>query len=67
MTGPACVSYEGPDCPVVVAATVTSGTLKARGSSWNRVVEQWGTRRLDEPAPSEIKQLMACTRASAVP
>lgn len=33
----------------VVSATVTSGTRKAYGSYWNRVVEQWGTRRLDEP------------------
>jgi hypothetical protein len=39
-----------------VSATVTDGTRKAYGSYWNRVVEQWGTRRLDEPTPSEIKQ-----------
>jgi hypothetical protein len=30
----------------VVSATVTSGTRKTYGSYWNRVVEQWGTRRL---------------------
>jgi integrase/recombinase XerC len=40
----------------VVSATVTDGTRKAYGSYWNRVVEQWGTRRLDEPTPSEVKQ-----------
>lgn len=34
----------------VVSATVTSGTLKAYRSYWNRVVEQWGARRLDELA-----------------
>jgi integrase/recombinase XerC len=27
------------------------------GSYWNRIVEHWGTRRLDEPTPSEIHQL----------
>ena len=31
------------------------------------MVEQWGTRRLDEPTPSEIKQLVAYIRANAVP
>ena len=51
----------------VVSATVTDGTRKAYGSYWNRVVEQWGTRRLDEPTPSEIRQLMAYVRANAVP
>jgi hypothetical protein len=40
----------------VVSAAVTDGTRKAYGSYWNRVTEQWGTRRLDEPTPSEIRQ-----------
>ena len=39
----------------VVSATVTDGTRKAYGSYWKRVTEQWGTRRLDEPTPSEIQ------------
>jgi integrase/recombinase XerC len=43
----------------VVAAAVSNGTCRAYGSYWNRVVEHWGSRRLDEPAPSEIRQLMA--------
>ena len=51
----------------VVSATVTVGTRKAYGSYWNRIVEQWGTRRLDEPTPSEIKQLVAYVRANVVP
>lgn len=51
----------------VVSATVTDGTRKAYGSYWNRVVEQWGARRLDEPTPSEIKQLVAYVRANVVP
>ena len=33
----------------VVSAAVTDGTRKAYGSYWNRVTEQWGGRRLDEP------------------
>jgi integrase/recombinase XerC len=51
----------------VVSATVTSGSRKAYGSYWDRVAEQWGTRRLDEPTPSEIKQLVAYVRANVVP
>src|SRR5690348_2905547 len=51
----------------VVSATVTGGTRKAYGSYWNRVVEQWGARRLDEPTPSDIKQLVAYVRANVVP
>ena len=43
----------------VVAAAVSNGTRRAYGSYWNRVIEHWGTRRLDEPTPSEIRQLMA--------
>jgi integrase/recombinase XerC len=43
----------------VVSAAVTDGTRKAYGSYWNRVVEHWGARRLDEPTPSEIRQLVA--------
>ena len=50
----------------IVSAAVTDGTRKAYGSYWNRVVEQWGARRLDEPTPSEIRQLMALVMASAV-
>src|ERR1700678_1220550 len=51
----------------VVSAGVTDGTRKAYGSYWNRVVEQWGDRRLDDPTPSEIKQLVAYVRANTVP
>ena len=51
----------------VVSGTVSDGTRKAYGSYWNRVFEQWGTRRLDEPTPSEIKQLVAYVRANVVP
>jgi hypothetical protein len=51
----------------VVSAGVTAGTRKAYGSYWNRVVEQWGDRRLDEPTPSEIRQLAVYVKTHAVP
>ena len=43
----------------VVSAAVSDGTRRAYGSYWNRVVEHWGGRRLDEtwgfvlPKPSQ--------------
>lgn len=49
-----------------VAATVTPGTLKAYGSYWNRVVQEWGTRRLDEPNPLQIERLGKQIRAERV-
>ncbi len=51
----------------VVASAVSAGTRRAYGSYWNRVVEQWGDRRLDEPTPSDIRQLMAHIKAHVVP
>jgi hypothetical protein len=51
----------------VVSATVTAGRRKAYGSYWNRVTEQCRARRLDEPTPSEIKQLVVHVRANVVP
>src|SRR5271170_1119804 len=51
----------------VVSAAVTDGTRKAYGSYWNRVTEQWGTRHLDEPTPSEIRQLVKHVRSNVVP
>jgi integrase/recombinase XerC len=50
----------------VVSATVTPGTRRAYGSYWNRVVEHWGARRLDEPTPSEIRQLMTYVKSHVV-
>jgi integrase/recombinase XerC len=50
----------------VVSAAMGDGTRRAYGSYWNRVVEQWGTRRLDEPTPSEIRHLMTLVKAGAV-
>ena len=50
----------------VVSAAVSDGTRRAYGSYWNRVIEQWGSRRLDEPTPSEIRQLMAYVKTHVV-
>jgi hypothetical protein len=50
----------------VVSAAVSAGTRRAYGSYWNRVVEHWGSRRLDEPTPSEIRQLMAYVKDHVV-
>ncbi len=50
----------------VVSAAVTAGTRRAYGSYWNRVIEHWGNRRLDEPTPSEIRQLMTYVRSHVV-
>ena len=51
----------------VVSALVSDGCRRAYGSYWNRVAEQWGSRRIDEPTPSEIRQLVQHVRASVVP
>src|SRR5260370_11631751 len=50
----------------VVSAAVSAGTRRAYGSYWNRVVEHWGDRRLDEPTPSEIRQLMSYVKTHVV-
>jgi integrase/recombinase XerC len=50
----------------VVSATVTAASLRAYRPYWNRTVVQWGERRLDEPTPSEVKQLVAYVKANAV-
>ena len=51
----------------VVSALVSDGCRRAYGSYWNRVVEQWGSRRIDEPTPSQIRQLVQHVRANVVP
>jgi hypothetical protein len=50
----------------VVSAAVSAGTRRAYSSYWNRVIERWGNRRLDEPTPSEIRQLMAYVKTHVV-
>jgi integrase/recombinase XerC len=51
----------------VVSALVSDGCRKAYGSYWNRVTDQWGSRRIDELTPSEIRQLVQHVRANVVP
>jgi hypothetical protein len=50
----------------VVSATLTPGTLRSYRPYWKKTVEQWGDRRLDEPTPSEIKQLVVYVKEHAV-
>src|ERR1017187_4763349 len=50
-----------------VSALVSDGCRKAYGSYWNRVVDQWGSRCINEPTPSEIRQLVQHGRANVVP
>ena len=55
-----------PEYVPVVSAAVSVGTRRAYGSYWNRVIDQWGGRRLDEPTPLEIRQLMAYVKTHVV-
>ena len=50
----------------VVSAAVSDGCRRAYGSYWNRIIEHWGSRRLDEPTPSEIRQLMTYVKTHVV-
>ncbi len=50
----------------VVSAAVTAETSRAYGSYWNRIIEHWGDRCLDEPTPSEIRQLMTWVKTHVV-
>jgi hypothetical protein len=50
----------------LVARGVTSGTLRAYGSYWNRVTGEWGGRRLDEPTPTQIRELMTLVKDQAL-
>ncbi len=50
----------------LVSAAVTDGTRRVYGSYWNRVLDQWGHRRLDEPTPLQIKQLVEHVKATVV-
>jgi hypothetical protein len=68
----AAVPQHRPEVPTfaeyvpVVSAAASAGTRRAYGSYWNRVIEHWGTRRLDEPTPSEIRQLMGYVKSHVV-
>jgi integrase/recombinase XerC len=68
----AAVPQDRPQVPTfaeyvpVVSAAVSAGTRRAYGSYWNRVLDEWGGRRLDEPTPSEIRQLMIHVKTHVV-
>jgi len=52
--------------PYVVSAAVSDGTRRAYGSYWNRVIEHSGECRLDEPTPSDVRQLVAYVKTHVV-
>ena len=51
----------------IVSVAVTEGTRRVYGSYWNRIQQYWGHRHLDEPTPSEIKQLAEHVKVNVVP
>ncbi|GAA4682845.1 tyrosine-type recombinase/integrase [Phytohabitans rumicis] len=50
----------------VVAAAVSDGTRRVYGSYWARIEQEWGTRRLDEPTPSQIERLTEHVKKNVV-
>ena len=50
----------------VVAASISAGLLRAYGTYWDRVIERWGTRRIDQVTPSDIRTLIADIKANRV-
>ncbi|VVJ21667.1 Uncharacterised protein [Amycolatopsis camponoti] len=50
----------------VVARAVSAATARSYSSYWRRLEAAWGSRRLNEPSPSEIKHLAEESRAQAV-
>lgn len=49
-----------------VRGAVADGTRRVYGSYWNRIVERWPDRLLDEITPTDIKQLIEHTKAHTV-
>jgi integrase len=69
LLGPAAQRREVPTFAAyvpVVAEGVGAGTRRVYGSYWNRIVEQWGGRRLDEPTPSDVARLVEHVRTHVV-
>ena len=50
----------------VVSQAVGTGTRRVYGSYWNRIVAQWGHRRITEPTPSEIMKLVEDVKGNVV-
>jgi integrase len=49
-----------------VAEAVSPGTRRVYDAYWRRICQHWGTRRLNEPTPLEIKRLAETIRADVV-
>jgi hypothetical protein len=49
-----------------VSAAMSEGTRRAYQSYWQRIVQQWGDRRLDEPTASDIQHLAEHIKTRAV-
>ncbi|MEV4734681.1 tyrosine-type recombinase/integrase [Saccharopolyspora sp. NPDC049426] len=49
-----------------VAKAVSPGTKRVYGTYWNRILEHWGHRHLDEPTTLEIQQLAETIRSQVV-
>jgi site-specific recombinase XerD len=50
----------------VVSAAVGAGTRRVYSSYWNRVLDLWGQRRLDEPTATDIERLAEHVRTHVV-
>ncbi|MET7423645.1 tyrosine-type recombinase/integrase [Dactylosporangium sp. NPDC005555] len=50
----------------VVSAAVTDSSRRAYRSYWNRVLDQWADRRLDEIKPSDIERLAEYVKTHVV-
>src|SRR5262245_33793115 len=50
----------------IVAHAVSDATRRVYGSYWNRIIDQWGHRRLDEPTPTDIEQLVEHVKTHVV-
>ena len=49
-----------------VAEAISPGTRRVYGSYWQRICQHWGTRRITEPTPLEIKRLAEHIRGDVV-
>jgi integrase len=50
----------------IVSAAVSAGSRRVYGSYWNRILDQWGQRRLDEPTRSDVERLAVHVRTHVV-
>src|ERR687896_1812748 len=49
-----------------VRASVGPGTRRVYGSYWNRILDRWAERRLDEISASDIRHLLEYTKNHTV-